>query len=396
MKRYRLAILATHPIQYQAHWFRALADSADIELHVFFCRQTGGQDQARAGFGVEFEWDVPLLEGYAHTFLRNVSSAPGVNSFRGLNTPEIAQELRADRFDALLIYGWFFQSAWQAVRAAKRQGIPVMALSDSTLLEPRSALRRMAKQVAYPRLLGRFDACLAAGTRARQYLLHYGVPAARIFFVPHSVDQPRLEEAAREAGTRRAALRSAWGLRPDSMVALFAGKLIPLKRALDFVEAVALASRANGGIEGLIAGDGPERAAAERRVAGENIPVRFAGFLNQSAMAEAYTVCDVLVLPSGQETWGMVANEAMTCGRPCLVSDRAGCSADLIMEGETGYVFPAGDVAALGALLQKMAADPATRQEMGHKARAFMRKYSTDTAVAGVREALRSIIPRKS
>ena len=61
---HRLAIVASHPVQYQAPWFRALARVTD--LTVFFCHRQDGAGQADAGFGVPFEWDVPLLNGYDH------------------------------------------------------------------------------------------------------------------------------------------------------------------------------------------------------------------------------------------------------------------------------------------------------------------------------------------
>ena len=70
----RLAIVASHPVQYQAPWFRALAEQVDV--HVFFCHRQSAEDQARAGFGTPFEWDVPLLDGYEHSWLQNVAAAP--------------------------------------------------------------------------------------------------------------------------------------------------------------------------------------------------------------------------------------------------------------------------------------------------------------------------------
>ena len=72
----RLAIVSTHPIQYQSPWYRAMAREPDLELEVLFCHQETAKDQARAGFGVEFAWDLPLLDGYPHRFLKNVAREP--------------------------------------------------------------------------------------------------------------------------------------------------------------------------------------------------------------------------------------------------------------------------------------------------------------------------------
>src|SRR5262245_15376570 len=71
--QYRLAVLTSHPIQYQAPLFRALASRPEIDLHVFFCCRWGIEHYHDPGFGVSFSWDTPLLLGYRSTFLHNLS-----------------------------------------------------------------------------------------------------------------------------------------------------------------------------------------------------------------------------------------------------------------------------------------------------------------------------------
>src|SRR6266568_2226352 len=102
----RLAILTTHPIQYQSPWFRALATQPEIDLEVWFCHDASSAEQARAGFSVEFDWDVSLLDGYRHRFLKNVAAKARVSTFRGLDTPEVAEIIKRERFDAVIINGW--------------------------------------------------------------------------------------------------------------------------------------------------------------------------------------------------------------------------------------------------------------------------------------------------
>src|ERR1700730_13056179 len=122
----RLGILATHPIQYQAPWFRALAAQSEVDLRVLFCHKATPQEQALAGFGVEFDWDRSLLDGYEHSFLRNVASRPSVDRFRDLDTPEIREIISSGRFDAIIVNGWNYRSAWQAMRACWHTGTPLM------------------------------------------------------------------------------------------------------------------------------------------------------------------------------------------------------------------------------------------------------------------------------
>src|SRR5215469_9591037 len=108
----RLAIVTTHPIQYHAPWFRALAQEPGIDLEVYYCHRAGAEEQG-AGFDVPFSWDVPLLGGYRYLFLENTSASPSLARFNGVNTPEIARIIRAGNSDVVLLNGWHYRSAWQ-------------------------------------------------------------------------------------------------------------------------------------------------------------------------------------------------------------------------------------------------------------------------------------------
>jgi glycosyltransferase involved in cell wall biosynthesis len=138
----------------------------------------------------------------------------------------------------------------------------------------------------------------------------------------------------------------------------------------------------------LYVGDGPLRGdclASARRV---GVPVTCTGFLNQSMIAEAYTASDVLVLPSGsgRETWGLVVNEAMACARPAIVSEEAGCVPDLIREGETGFSYPAGDLAQLRRRIEWFLEKRDAAERLGASAREHVARFTPEAAARGVVE----------
>lgn len=380
----RLAILTTHPIQYHAPWFRALAAQPDIDLVVLFCHRATPEEQSAAGFGVDFEWDVSLIDGYQHRFLRNVARKPSVHTFNGIDTPDIKEIISQEKFDAVIINGWHYKSAWQTMRACWKTRTPVMARSDSTLRTERGFARKATKLPLYRWFVPKLDACLPVGTWSRDYFLHYGARPERIFIVPHVVDLDAFRQETKQQERRGNELRSEWQLDEDSTVFLFAGKFIQKKRPMDFVEAIAAAHQHGARLMGLMVGDGPLRQACEDKVRMCAAPIRFAGFLNQSLMPQAYAVADALVLPSEGETWGMVVNEAMASGKPCLVSDRVGCGPDLIVAGETGEIFPVGDIQSLASLLASYSARRKRLQEMGAKIERQMNRYSISAAVDGV------------
>ncbi|HEX6000924.1 MAG TPA: glycosyltransferase family 4 protein, partial [Hyphomicrobiaceae bacterium] len=330
-----------------------------------------------------FDWDVDLTSGYAHSFLANVSRRPGTDRFSGCDTPEIGERLREGRFQALLVMGWHLKAYLQGVLAAKRLGIPVMVRGDSHLATPRSRVKKAAKALIYPPLLRLFDAALYVGRRSRAYYERYRYPRDRLFFSPHSVDNAWF--AARATAVERERLRSAHGIAHDAMVCLFAGRLVPFKRPGDLIAA---AAQCETRAEVMIAGSGELEPEIEDAAAACGVRLHLLGFRNQSEMPAAYAAADCLVLPSAHETWGLVANEALACGRPVVVSDACGCAPDLAKDGSVGRTFPAGNTAALAAALSDLAARPPSTPAIA----AVSAAYSLDAAVAGIGSALERIV----
>jgi glycosyltransferase involved in cell wall biosynthesis len=389
---YRLAIVTTHPIQYHAPWFRALARHPEIDLEVFYCHQATPQDQAKAGFGFEFEWDVSLLDGYTHHFLKNISSRPRVNGFFGLDTPEMKEIIERDSFDAVLINGWHYKSAWQAMRACWKTKTSVMVRSDSHMHTNRSIAKAIAKWPLYRWFIPKLDACLPVGQWSREYFLHYGAKPDKVFTIPHVVDDRYFVQETERLRPQRNELRANWNLDTQATVFLFAGKFIEKKRPMDFLKAIDLAAKRGATVAGLMVGDGPLRASCEEFVKREKVPVHFTGFLNQSEITKAYVSVDALLLPSdGGETWGLVVNEAMICGLPTFVSDHVGCGPDMITGNGTGYVFPLADDVALADLISLFAADESKRQFMSERAKQMANSYSPACAVDATLEAVRAV-----
>jgi glycosyltransferase involved in cell wall biosynthesis len=383
----RLLIVASHPVQYYAPLFRALA--AQMDLTVFYAHRATPTDQARAGFGVGFNWDVDLLSGYAYEFLQNVAHTPGLDHFTGVDTPEIGRRLRAVRFDAVLLMGWRLKCFHQALWAAKRLRIPVLVRGDSHLDTPRAAWKRWAKEMIYPIFLRRFDGALVVGERNRAYWRHYGYPESRMFDVPHCVDNDWF--AVRATLVARAELRARLGVELGTSLVLFAGKLVPVKRPIDMLEAVSLVRAAGVPIEVLIAGTGPMEMDMQTRARALDLPLHTLGFCNQTEMPAVYAAADILVLPSKSETWGLVVNEALACGRPILVSNAVGCAPDMAAHLGERVVFPMGDIGALATSLRQVIANPFDRARIEATAAAF----SIEAACTGIGRAVSTLTTRR-
>lgn len=384
--RPRVGILASHPIQYQAPFFRAVARRLDLTVY-FAHRQTPDQ-QAEAGFGVPFDWDVDLLSGYEHVFLRNVSRRPGVFRFGGCDTPEIAERIARDRFDAFVISGWYLKSYGQAALACRREGVPSLARGDSHLRTKRSSARRLVSALAHRAVVRLFDGHLAVGVRNREFLLAMGVRPDRIFAAPHGVDNAWFSERA--SGGRREELCELAGAHADSRIVLFSGKVDAIKRPLDLVSAIGILVRQGRKVVLAFAGSGPMEAAVRDRAAVEGVPLAMLGFRNQSELPSLYSSADVLSLPSESETWGLVVNEALACGTPVIASEGVGCAPDLVVSGRTGEIHPVGDTEALaGALARVLDAGKAT---FASSIAETIDGFSPDRSAGGVVTAVESLV----
>lgn len=385
----RVAMVTTHPIQYQVPWLQMLAATAGIDLHVYFAMIPDQQEQGRE-FGVSFAWDIPLLEGYRYTVLENRSKRPSLTEFGGCDTPQIHAEIRRGKFDAVIVNGWVVKTCIQALIACRLSGTPCIVRGEVNGLRPRAAWKRWL----HGRLLSQYSACLSIGTNNRRYLLEAGVPGRRIFPTPYCVDNARFGEAADlyRKSPGREALRERFGLDAHRTTYLFSGKFVEKKRPNDIVEAVRrLSPTDRERLQVLMVGEGP--LGDELRTAAQSLPIRFSGFLNQSEIASAYAAADCLVLPSDHgETWGLVVNEAMACGLPALVSDQVGSAIDLVTPGSTGAVFACGDVGALAERFAALSRSPEALGEMGANARRRVHAdYNFRQVLAGVLDALESV-----
>ena len=400
----RLAIFTSHPIQYQAPLFRALAASEVIEPTIYFGSRHGVDVAMDAGFGQAFRWDVPLLDGYEHSFLPNTARRPDVSRFTGVRLSGVEAVLAGGNHDALLLLGWQTFAHVQMLRAAWRIGLPVIFRGESTLQRaPGSRARASAhrtvwlplRQRLYRAAFARVDAFLVIGSRNREYYRSFGVPDEKLFWAPYSVDNewfalPRTNHAAARVG-----IRSRLGVGPDTVVVASSAKLIERKRPLDLVDAVAELRPRGIDAHALFIGDGDQRPLIERRASAHGIrsAVTMAGFVNQQELPSWYAAADALVLPSdSRETWGLVVNEAMAAGLPVVVSDAAGCSPDLVREGENGFTYACGNVAALADRLASIVAlGPEGRSEFGNRSRDIVKQFGIDAAVRPTEAAVRSV-----
>lgn len=348
----RLAIVLSHPTQYYSPWFRWLRAETALSFRVFYLWEFGVTAQRDVQFKTTFKWDVDLLSGYDHEFVPNVAADPGTHHFLGLRNPVLTARLAAWQPDAVLLFGYKWASHLRAIAWGRRRGVPLLFRGDSHFLG-RGAPRLVARRTL--RLLyAQFAAFLPVGRANRDYFATLGVPEARMFFAPHSVNTALYDPADASHQSAASALHAQLGLAASTRVVLYAGKFVPAKQPLELLQAFLALNRPDTAI--VFVGDGEQKVALQALAASAPAGrVHFLPFANQTGMPARYLLADVFALPSRghYETWGLAVNEAMHMGVPALVSDLVGCQRDLVTDGVTGWVFRATEP---GALREKLAA----------------------------------------
>lgn len=393
----RITAILTHPIQYYSPWFREIhSNCSEIDLTVIYVMIPTAAQQG-VGFGTEFQWDISLLDGYEHVTLRQAKTGDNLHSdrFFGMDARGIGAVIESTTPDAALIPGWYSISLVRAALACRKRGIPVIYRGDTQLSKGRPPLKQALSAARTSAMISNFDAFLTVGKRNAEYLSAVGVPASKMFRAPHAVDNDffRKEAARFDDPAARQALRQKTGIAPDDYALLFVGKLEVKKRPWQVIEA---AAELGPSTVVVIAGTGEAEERCRETAARLGVRTVFKGFVNQSHLGEVYGTSECLVLPSDErETWGLVVNEAMASGLPCIVSDAVGCGPDLILDGKTGVSFPLDDPVLLSQAARTIRDAAAAGFDFAHHCRQHVAQYSFKAATDGLLEAARYVMRNK-
>lgn len=389
-----LAIVETHPIQYHAPLWRALQEHFQIPVHVIY-----GSDFSIAGytdreFKTQFAWDVDLLGGYGSTFLSRLAQG-GARDASKVSTKGLKAALNSIKPRVLLVLGYSPQFYARTCFLALQSGHPLLFRGETTdHARVRGKLMSYGRDWALRFLYQRCRFLLYVGSQSLKHFRRLGVPDQRLISSPYCVDTACFQCSEEDRSQLRDATRRQLGIPSQSIGLLFCGKLSK-RKGIDLLVA-ALKSFPEGQRRQfvlMLLGDGELR---DQLIEGSQteprIDTRFIGFQNQTQLSGFYHAADLLVLPSRfSETWGLVVNEALHHGIPCVGSDAVGCAPDLIVPGETGELFESESMPDLASAIQR-AVLLVGRKEIRCLCRQHVGGFSVHHAAAGIATAYRSVI----
>ncbi|HEV7427637.1 MAG TPA: glycosyltransferase [Thermoanaerobaculia bacterium] len=388
MNRRRIAIVASHVIQYQDPFFRLLAADPEIDLTVLYLSDAGARTYRDADMGTALKWDVDLLSGYRFEFLRNLVHDSNRGWTRHINPGVIPALLRGKYEMVIFMLGWGSISALLGIATCRAAGIPFFLYGDSSFPPPETTLRSRMRAALLRLLFRNTTGFMVSGELNAAYYRHYGADPHHFFLLPWAVDNERFESASRFAPGERESMRQRAGVRPDQTLFVYSAKLVERKDPMTLLRAYEqLADRKHAAV--LFLGDGILREPIEAYARDHNLGgIHFAGFVNQSELPKYYGMSDVFVLPSLYEPRGAVINEAMACGLPVIATDRCGSIGDIVLDGENAFVYPAGDAGALSHSMERLIDDAQLRERMAQRSREIIATWTFARGVEGVKDAL--------
>lgn len=383
----KLAIVTSHPIQYNAPLFRLLTERNNIKIKVFYSWGKGAQKvKYDPGFRKNVEWDIPLLEGYEYSFAENISKKPGSDHYKGIITPYLVKDILQWKPDAVLVFGWSFISHMEVLRKLHGR-MPVYFRGDSTLLDNGSGFKSIFKSLFLKWVYRHIDIAFFTGIENKKYFQQYAVKESNLIYAPHAIDNARFAGNEKEHLEHTKLLRREWGVTDNDLTVLFVGKLEPKKNPFFLIEVFKKLYGKN--ISLIIVGNGELESALKQACTG-NRNIHIIPFQNQSVMPAVYRMADILILPSvgPGETWGLVANEAMNCGLTIMMSNKCGGKTDLVKEGITGFGFDPNDIHFVKEKLQYLAVNKKALEMLKQNAKQHISSFSFKNVAIAIENTL--------
>ncbi len=375
----KLVIITEIIAPYRIPVFNALALRREIDLHVIFLSENDPTLRQWQVYKDEIKFQYEVLPSWRRRLGKyNVLINRGMLSALNRILP-----------DAVLCGGYNYLASWEAAYWAKAHRIPLLLWSESTALDRRRG--HLLVEIAKARFLGLCRAFVVPGKSSLRYLKDLGIAKERVFTAPNAVDTDLFSSLAEEARRCDTQVRVRHSL--PLRYFLYVGRLVRVKGVFELLEAYAQLSAQIRSEVGLVfVGDGVDRAElmeyASRAAPGT---IQFPGFVHREGLPEFYALADALIFPTRSDTWGLVVNEAMSCGLPVIATSVAGCVPDLVQDGWNGFVVPPGESSQLAAAMSRLASDSELRREMGARSRERIEANSPQQWTEGLVKAMKFV-----
>lgn len=281
--------------------------------------------------------------------------------------PEVVKYINKFKRDIIIVGGYSTPTGMYSIIYMNSCHIPFILNSDGGMIKQDSFLRLRVKNY----FISSATYWLSTGINCSEYLEHYGADRNRIFEYPFS--SIRQDEIQLVSFDEKKMLRESLGIE-EKKVVLFVGSFID-RKGLDIL--LAACKDLVGVAIVLVGGDDITRFLTEDdQNFGCHLYIE--GFKTEHEIKKYYQAADIFVLPTREDIWGLVVNEAMSVGLPVITTDHCGAGLVLIKNGENGYLVPINSAEALTSKLVSLLNDDVLISYMGRQNIKQIRQYTIE------------------
>lgn len=375
----RLVIITEIISPYRIPLFNALTRRGDVDFHVLFLAETDPELRQWKVYKEEIRFSYQVLRSWRKR----------IGNHNVLLNAGVVRALEDARAEVILCGGYNYVASWQSLFWARLRGIPFFLWSESGVRDLRTG--RPIVEFLKAEFLRQCNGFVVPGRSAREYLRSLKIREEIIFTAVNAVDNDLFANGGDYAHANERRLREELGLPPRYF--LFVGRLVSEKGVFELLSAYAKLEKSLREKVGLVfVGDGSCRQMLEQQ-ASQVAPgtIKFIGFAQREQLPTYYALAKMLILPTYTETWGLVVNEAMACGLPIVLSQAAGCAADLVTDNWNGLVVPARNELPLTSAMRTLAIDSKLRTELGSNSRQRIAEYTPQKWSEGVARMITAV-----
>ena len=382
----KLLVFDSHPIQYRAPVFRELHRlSSQMKVYFFNSSFDGSKWWFHeVGKAKSLAWGIDLTEGYPNETLNT----------EPMGFWKIYQKLKSilleEKPQAILLYGYYLKEHWMLHFLCRKLKIALIFVGE-TYTSHSSPLRKIFTQPLQSFFFKGVQKFISIGSKTEGFYLSKNISPSQIISAKYCVDTHFFRREEPFASQRRVELRKSLNIESTDFVLLFVGRLFERKRPQDIIALHELLLP-HKNIHTVVIGSGPLQASLQSSC--QELPrLHWLGFQNQNETRDWYFASDLLVVPSEFETWGLVVNEAFSCGLPALVSNTCGVADDLVQHGENGFIYPVGTIQAAHDHVKLVLENREFLQKLGHNAQQkVLENYRPDQFAQSIYYALTQIV----
>jgi glycosyltransferase involved in cell wall biosynthesis len=344
-----ISIFVSHPTQYHAPIFRELSKNKKLIINVYYFYKHGSVKSYDYDFKKTFKWDGSLLKCYKYKFIAEQKS-----NIKIINILQSLSKIKKyiTNSDAVLVFGWNNFYYLSIIFYTYISSKILILLAENNLLKKKNFFIKKIKRIIIYIFLKFFDYFLSIGTNNKNYYLYHGVKRKNIYQTFYTVDTNFFNNFNSSFAFSKK-MNKKFFIKKKNFIFIWVGKFIDRKNPIEVIKAIQFLK--NNNFHLFMIGSGPLLDRCHKYIKDHSINnIHLVGFKNQKQLKKFYSISNCLVLSSKYETWGLVLNEAMSSGLPCIATKSSGAVQDLIRHGSNGYIYNSGSVEELAMNMLKI------------------------------------------